>query len=244
MRVWSVALRRAFLVVMGVGAVLISAASLVYFDLESLPPFAIEKLPVRFETLWLFSLRFHVATALLCFPLCLVLMTRSLQRRPRWHRALGRVAAGGVLLGVVPSGAILAFDAKGGAVVTAGFLLSGAIVGVAMIRGVQTARRRELGAHARAMRHVVAQMSVAVTSRALLVGLDLAGVDPDVSYVFALWAPVLASALVAEVVSRRPPVVARFNPLSLLQRSFREVQALAGFVRARISSGSVSRASR
>jgi len=53
------------------------------------------------------------------------------------------------------------------------------------------------------MRHVVAQMSVAVTSRTMILALDARGVDPAVAYVIALWVPVLGSALVAELVSSR-----------------------------------------
>ena len=71
-----------------------------------------------------------------------------------------------MLFALVPSGVVLAFDAKGGAIVTAGFLLSAAIVAGCMTYGVRAARRRDLLSHARMMRHVVGQMSVAVTSRA------------------------------------------------------------------------------
>jgi hypothetical protein len=60
----------------------------------------------------------------------------------------------------VPTGIVLAFDAKGGSAVTAGFLLSAAIVAWFMVRGVAAARRRDIKAHSRAMRHVFAQMSV------------------------------------------------------------------------------------
>jgi len=186
------------------GAALITSASLDYFDFETLPPFVIEKLPLRFEALWLGSLRVHVASALVSLPLCLLLATRTLQRYAVWHRWLGRVAAGLVLFALVPSGFVLALDAKGGVVVTLGFLLSGALVAWFVVQGVRSARRRELAAHARAMRHVLAQMSVAVTSRALIVGLDVLGVDPDRSYVIALWVPVLASAALVEWLCWRP----------------------------------------
>jgi uncharacterized membrane protein len=193
--------RRSFLLAMAVGSALITASSLAYFDFDTLPPFVLEKLPVRFESLWLASLRIHVAAALVALPLCIALMTRSVQRRPVWHRRLGRVAGTIVLFALVPSGIVLAFDAKGGHVVTAGFLLSAGIVAWFIVRGVAAARRRDLVAHRRAMRHVFAQMSVAVTSRALIVVLDRVGVDPDAAYVVALWGPVLASAAVAELVS-------------------------------------------
>ena len=83
---------------------------------------------------------------------------------------------------------------------TAGFLLSAAIVAWCMVRGVLAARRRDLVSHRRAMRHVVGQMSVAVVSRALIVGFDAVGIDPDIAYVVALWGPVLASVAIVELV--------------------------------------------
>jgi hypothetical protein len=211
---------------MAAGAALITASSLAYFDFDTLPPFVVEKLPVRFETLWLFSLRVHVAAALTGFPLCIALMTRMTQRRPAFHRWMGRVAGTIILFALVPSGVVLAFDAKGGAVVTVGFLVSAAIVGWFMVRGVAAARLRDLVSHRRAMRHVFAQMSVAVTSRAMLIGLDSFGIDPDVAYVVALWAPVIASALVAELVSSS-------SVLNLMKGIRREVSPLGLALRIR-----------
>jgi hypothetical protein len=130
-------------------------------------------------------------------------MMRGVQRRPLLHRWLGRVTGAWVMVGLVPSGAVLAFNAKGGVPVSAGFLLSGAIIAYGMVYGVLAARRRDMVAHSRAMRHVVAQMSVAVFSRAMIVGFDVLEFDPDVAYVISLWVPVLFTAAVAEAVSRR-----------------------------------------
>jgi uncharacterized membrane protein len=218
--------RRSFLVLMLLGAALITASSLAYFDFEALPPFVIEKLPVKFEALWLASLRVHVAAALVSFPLCIALMTRTVQRRPAWHRWLGRVTGMVILLALVPSGIVLAFDAKGGKPVTAGFLLSAGIVACFMVRGVLAARRRDFASHRRAMRHVFGQMSVAVTSRALLLAFDAVGTNPDVAYVVALWGPVLASAAVAHLLS--------FSTLvHLIGRIRREITPLALVVRLR-----------
>ncbi|HVR21537.1 MAG TPA: DUF2306 domain-containing protein [Polyangiaceae bacterium] len=224
--------RRFFLVVMLLGSAVITAESLAYFDFGTLHPFVIEKLPVRFETLWLASLRIHVASALLAFPLCLLLMTRTLQRRPLGHRWSGRVTGLVVLFALVPSGVVLAFDAKGGSVVTLGFLLSAAIVAGCTVMGVRAARRRNLVLHRRTMLHVVAQMSVAVTSRAMLVGLDAWEIDPELAYVVALWVPVLASAAVAELVSWRSgfPVSSSLHPV---ERFRREISALSPLVRIR-----------
>lgn len=196
-------LRRAFLLSMMAGALLIGVASLEYFQPHHLAPFVIEKLPVRFETLWRASLKVHVASALFSFPLCLLLMTRTLRRHRTWHRWLGRISGMVVLGALVPSGIVLSFEAKGGAPVAIGFLLSAAIVLVSMVIGVRAARAGDLRLHVRGMRHVVAQLSVAVTSRALLILLDISGVGPDSAYVVALWVPVLGSAAVAELLSGR-----------------------------------------
>jgi uncharacterized membrane protein len=186
------------------GSALITAYSLAYFDPDTVPPFVVERLPERFASLWLAALRVHVAAALPSLPLCLALTTRWLQRRPASHRWLGRIAGALLLFALVPSGAVLAFHAKGGPVVTAGFLFSGAIVAWCTARGVAAVRRKDMAAHRRAMQHVVAQMSVAVTSRALLLGFDALGVDPALAYVVALWGPVLASAAVVELMALRP----------------------------------------
>lgn len=233
--------RRLFLLVMLAGFALIAATSLVYFDFGTLPPFAVEKLPVRFESLWLTSLRLHVASALVTFPLCLVLTTRTLQRRPAVHRWLGRITGVLVLLALVPSGVVLSFDAKGGGWVTAGFLLSAAIVAVSMVHGTLAARRRDLVSHRRSMRHVVAQMSVAVTSRALLMALDQYGMDPDVAYVVALWVPVLGSVAGAELISLRWPTSGR---LASLAERIRRVASSFSPLRARAVVSVVARVGR
>ena len=91
------------------------------------------------------------------------------------------------------------------------------------------------------MRHVVAQMSVAVSSRALMVALDAAGADPDVSYVIALWGPVLASAIAAELFSRRS---LSFNPFPTLQRISHGISSLAPLVRTRSFARALIRAGR
>jgi uncharacterized membrane protein len=206
------------------GWAFILASSLVYFDLGAMPAFMLEKLPLRFETLWLVSLRIHVAAALVSLPLCVVLMTRALQRRPAIHRWLGRIAGMTMLLALVPTGFVLAFDAKGGSFVTAGFLLSGAIVAGFTVRGVLAARRRDLVTHRHAMRHVFAQMSVAVSSRALLVAFGFTEIDPELAYVVALWVPVLGSAAAVELLS---PSRLRSRLSPLVERIRRELAPLA-----------------
>jgi hypothetical protein len=75
-------------------------------------------------------------------------------------------------------------------------------------------------------------MSVAVTSRALLLGLDAVGIDPDLAYIVALWGPVLASAAVVELVSLRSVSSIR-SAVRLTERTRREFNPLALLVRVR-----------
>ena len=189
---------------LGVGALIIAWASRVYFASDELAPFVIEKLPLPHEDLWLAALRVHVVAASFALPACLLLSLPRMLRFPRLHRWLGRTTGVVILAGLVPSGLYLSVFAKGGAPATVGFALSGLIVAAAMVLGVRRARARDYVGHRRWMLHVLAQLSVAVTSRTLLPLLDAAGIDPDPAYLFALWAPVLAGIGFVEIwISRR-----------------------------------------
>jgi hypothetical protein len=241
MRPWASKVgRRAFVLLMLAGSALITAGSLAYFDPDTLPPFVIEKLPLRFEALWLAALKLHVVCAALSLPLCVALVTRTLQRRPAWHRWLGRIAGVIVVAGLVPSGVVLSCAAKGGVPVTIGFLVSAAIVLAAMVYGVLAARRGDVRHHGYCMRHVVGQMSVAVSSRALIVALDMAGIDPDKAYVVALWGPVLATILLVELISR--PL--SFHPFSSFTRIFQHVSSSTALVHARAFARAFARVGR
>lgn len=190
---------------MGVGSAAITAASVAYFDSEEFAPFVVEKLPLPLEEVWLAALQVHVVAAALAFPACLILLSSVVLRRARaFHRWLGRLTGVTVLLVLVPSGFYLSLFAKGGLAATLGFMLSGLIVVVAMVQGIRTARAGRFAAHRRCALHVVAQLSVAVTSRAMLLGFDAAGVDPTLAYLVSLWLPVLASAAVVELIVPRP----------------------------------------
>ena len=179
---------------LGVGALVIGWASRVYFASDELAPFVIEKLPLPHEDLWIAALKVHVVAASFALPACLLLSLKRMLRFPRAHRWLGRTTGAIILAALVPSGLYLSLFAKGGAPATVGFALSGLIVAVAMVWGIRRARTKDYVGHRRAMLHVLAQLSVAVTSRTLLALLDAAGIDPDPAYLFALWAPVLAGA--------------------------------------------------
>jgi hypothetical protein len=195
-----------FLALCLAGSLFITRMSIDYFIEGELHPFVMEK-ALAAEELFAWALQVHVAAAALSLPACLLLVSRRFVRGfPRAHRWLGRVTGVAVLFALVPSGAYMAFFAKGGVASTLGFLLSGVIVAVAMVRAVERARARDWRAHRRFTLHVLAQLSVAVTSRAMLFASAFADVDADVAYIVALWLPVVGSALVAERIAMIPRV--------------------------------------
>lgn len=195
----------ALVLALALGSAVITAASVVYFG-EELAPFVLEKLEQALarEELWMLALRLHVVAAAVCLPACLVLSSsRVLRRAPRLHRWLGRVTGTLVLLLLVPSGFYLSFFAKGGLPSTVGFQLSGLIVAGAMVQGVRAARARRFVEHRRMVLHVLAQLSVAVTSRAMLFAFDAAAVDEITAYLISLWLPVLGSFALVELSTTR-----------------------------------------
>ncbi|MBK7861411.1 MAG: DUF2306 domain-containing protein [Archangiaceae bacterium] len=185
------------------GSAAIAWGSAVYFDAEELPPFVIEKLPLPAEDLYLAALQAHVVAASFALPACLLLALPFMLRFPRAHRWLGRVTSVVVLLALVPSGFYLSVFAKGGLASTLGFMLSGLIVWVGMVRAVMTAWARDFIAHRRFTLHVLGQLVVAVVSRAMLFAFDAAGFDPDPAYLVSLWAPVLGSVVIVELLTTR-----------------------------------------
>jgi len=176
------------------GSLAITYASAAYFVPNQRPPFLIEKLPLSNESLYLLVLRLHVLAAAVALPGCLVLSSRPvLKRWPRFHRWTGRLIGLVVLLALTPSGFYLAFFARGGIAGTLGFLLSGLIVVWAMLQAIRWARGRHFARHRLFAFHVLGQLSVAVTSRAMLFVLESSNIHPDVAYLASLWVPVVGT---------------------------------------------------
>jgi len=194
-------LRHVAVLFLALGSAAITNASRVYFDADEYAPFVLEKLelPVPNEARYIWALQIHVIAAAFALPACLLLLSRTLRRRaPSVHRWLGRLTGAVAVLALAPSGFYLSLYAKGGLLGTLGFMLSGAIVVVAMVQGVRAARAGNYAAHCRFVLHVVAQMAVAVISRAMLFAADAAALDHDTAYIVSLWLPVLGCAALVE----------------------------------------------
>lgn len=214
--------------VLWVGSLAITLSSLVYFNSNERAAFIIEKLPLPAENLYVLALRLHVIAAALALPGCLILTSKAiLKRYPKFHRRCGRFI-GSLVMGILtPTGFYLAFFARGGWGATLGFLLTGAIVMVAMVQGIRAARARQYARHRLLIFHVLGQLSVAVTSRAMLYGLESSNLNPDLAYLLSLWIPVLGTfALVEYLVSPTPLQ-------SFKRRLYEQMAHLTGSLRAR-----------
>jgi len=209
------ALKVCVVLLLALGSAAISDNSRAYFDDDEWPAFVVEKMPLSsafVEDVWTRALQVHVVAAAIALPGCLLLISRRLLRRlPRVHRVLGRVVGVVVLFALVPTGLLLSLYAKGGVLGGLGFAVSGVIVAVAMVGGIVSARARRFVDHRRHVLHVLAQLSVAVSSRVLILGLDAFAVDADTAYLIALWLPVVGSALIVEGLVPRPTSVLAVN---------------------------------
>lgn len=194
-------LRHVGVLFLALGSAAITNASRVYFDADEYAPFVMEKLdlPLPNEGRYIMFLQLHVIAAAFALPACLLLLSRTLMRRaPGIHRWLGRLTGTVAVFALAPSGFYLSLYAKGGLAGTLGFMLSGAIVVVAMVQAVRAARAGRYAEHRRFVLHVVAQMAVAVISRAMLLGADAAALDHDTAYIVSLWLPVVGCAALVE----------------------------------------------
>lgn len=200
-------LRTGLVAALAVGAWAIGRGSVVYFREGREAPFVIDKDPLVapwLDTLWFVALRTHVLAAAFALLAVVVLLSRTLRAvAPRGHRLLGRVVAVVVVFAVAPSACVLAFAAKGGLPSTAGFLLSTGLTTWAMVRAVGAAREGREDEHRRFALHVTAQLSVAVTSRAILRLTFDTSMDPTVAYWLSLWAPMLVGVVVVETLTRQ-----------------------------------------
>lgn len=211
---------------LGLGSFIITLSSVVYFNKNERAAFIIEKLPLPAESLYLVVLRLHVIAAALALPGCLILSSKTILKRwPTFHRWCGRTV-GGLVLGIlVPSGFYLSFWARGGWGATLGFMLSGAIVMVAMVQGIRAARAKQFVRHRRFVFHVLGQLSVAVTSRVMLYVLESSNINLDFAYLVSLWVPVLGTFALVEYLASpiQPKLISRsfyekiFDPTGVLR---------------------------
>ncbi len=131
----------------------------------------------------------HIASGPVTLLLGLLLISEPLRTRfPKWHRSLGKTQALLVLSLLVPSGLVLAYYAKTGAVAAVGFSLLAILTGLCVLMGWRSAMKRQFVAHRRWMFRCFLLLCSAVALR-LIGGLaSVTGVGLTWSYPLAAWA--------------------------------------------------------
>lgn len=193
--------------VVRVSAALCLAVALVSF--RYLMPFAPAPDGVdanRFLHPWLAWHAISAATALLLGPWQFRATLRA--RRPRLHRAMGRLYVAACLVGGV-TGGVLALGVSTGLVPLLGFGILAVWWVYTTTQALRMALQRQFPAHRKWMIRSFALTFAAVTLRLQLVAADLLPVDDDTAYrviSFLCWVP---NAVFAELWLRRRPATAQ-----------------------------------
>lgn len=148
----------------------------------------------------------HIAAAPLVLVNGLILLNQAFLRRHRgWHRVLGQVQVGVLLLLVLPSSVVMSRHAFGGWPAGLSFLLLSATTAICAIAGVVEARRRRFDRHRRWMMRCFVLLCSAVVLRLVSGAAGLIGVpSPEGAYIVAAWASWLVPLMVVEIAERWP----------------------------------------
>lgn len=130
----------------------------------------------------------HIFSGPAALLLGCLLLSRSLRVRwPRWHRQLGRVQIGVVLLFVAPSGLWMSAYAETGRLAGSGFAALAIATASCVALGWKAAVNRKFNAHRRWMIRGFILLCAALVLR-LLAGLGtLAGIEGQWAYPLAAW---------------------------------------------------------
>jgi len=149
-------------------------------------------------------------------PLALLIMPFQLSakfraRRPNLHRWFGRIYCLMVLIGGI-GGMAIAFSAKGGLVVQAGFFFLSVFWLAATVRAYVSIRAGRIADHRAWMIRSAALTFAAVTLRLWLPLQLVAGVPYDIAYAIVAWLAWVPNLIVAEYLLRRLPPAAGPSP--------------------------------
>lgn len=153
--------------------------------------------------LGLYRLAFYLH--IFCGPvvlfLGLVLMNETIRRRwPIWHRYLGRTQAFLVLLILVPTSLVMAFQTFGGWAAGGSFVVLSIATGFATIQGVLFARRRQFPQHRCWMERSYVLICSAVVLRLISGMAEWVGVShAEWAYAIASWASWILPLMALEI---------------------------------------------
>jgi hypothetical protein len=146
----------------------------------------------------------HIFSAPFVLVNGLLLLSETVRRHFRaWHRCLGRVQVGVLLVLVLPSSVVMSQHAFGGWLAGLSFLLLSATIAVCVSVGVVHAIHRRYEKHRRWMLRSYVLICSAVALRLISGAAGLIGVQsPENAYILAAWSSWILPLAVYEVVER------------------------------------------
>jgi uncharacterized membrane protein YozB (DUF420 family) len=149
----------------------------------------------------------HILSGPVSLVLGLILVNESFRRQfPKWHRSMGKVQAGVVLLLLAPSGLWMAFYAQTGTIAGMGFALLAIATGMCVLAGWRSAVKRRFAEHRRWMMRCFLLLCSAVIVRVIGGLATVAAVGDSWIYPLTAWGSWLVPLTVfelTEVIRRR-----------------------------------------
>ena len=131
----------------------------------------------------------HLVAGPVALLLGLALMSATVRRRaPAWHRALGRMQVGVVLLLLVPSGLVMSAFAATGVFAGLGFATLAVATAACAVLGWRAAVQRRFAVHEAWMTRLFILLGSAVVLRLIAGVAALAGYEADWLYPASAWA--------------------------------------------------------
>jgi uncharacterized membrane protein YozB (DUF420 family) len=131
----------------------------------------------------------HIVSGPVSLFLGLILISEPFRQRfPKWHRSMGKVQAGVVLLLLAPSGLWMAFYAQTGTVAGIGFSLLAIATGMCVLAGWRSAVKRRFAEHRRWMLRCFLLLCSAVIVRIIGGLATVAAVGDPWIYPLTAWA--------------------------------------------------------
>jgi hypothetical protein len=209
-------LRRALTLVAGLVIVKVTAAIVLGYRNYFPPNFNSDFLRGRegyFFGSYQWAFYTHIASGPVCLLLGAVLVSDRFRLRfPQWHRRLGKVQIGSVLLLLAPSGLWMAYYAAAGPVAAVGFAILAILTGTCAALGWRAAVERRFAVHRRWMWRCFLLLCSAVVLRILGGGAAVSGVQAAWFDPVASWASWTVPLIAFELASLRKRRTGRLLP--------------------------------
>ena len=142
----------------------------------------------------------HIITGPIVLLASAALMTPEFRNGwPRWHRRLGRVHIGVLLLLMVPSGLAMAMKAYSGPVAGTGFAMHGIVTGLCAVMAITHARRRNFSVHQAWATRCFLMLCAPLLLRLINGAIQVAGAQSTFTYQLIAWISWLLPMLIHEI---------------------------------------------